>query len=142
MRNKPTDHYLVNCFLLMVPVLIWNTVLGSRLPEPFQPEMFWASIPTGIAFLENASRICIFGITLLMPLHLASPTQKRGLALYLFGLTLYFASWIVIIIYPQSAWSTSMIGFMAPAFTPLFWLSGMYENQKHSPKPEQRATGG
>jgi hypothetical protein len=28
-------------------------------------------------------------------------------------------------IFPQSRWSTSWLGFLAPAYTPLIWLTGL-----------------
>ena len=125
MNNKTIGHYFLSCFLLTLPVLVWNIVFANKLPLAFQPAMFWMNIPSGFALLENVSRIFIFVITLLMPLHVTSSLQKKGLALYLIGLILYFASWAAIIIFPDSDWSKSLPGFMAPAFTPAFWLLGI-----------------
>lgn len=45
--------------------------------------------------------------------------------LYLAGTIIYFMSWLLLIYYPESAWSQSVFGFMAPAYTPLLWLIGI-----------------
>jgi hypothetical protein len=38
---------------------------------------------------------------------------------------IYFASWLLLIYFPESAWSHSAIGFMAPAYTTIIWLTGI-----------------
>jgi len=135
--KQPTQHidnrmnidtikkYAVNCFLLTIPILIWNIVLTSKLPQDFQPEIFWKDIPTFLTYGENISRTVVFMLTLLMPLSISTLAQKRGFFLYVGGTLLYFASWVVLINFPNSEWSNSIIGFTAPAYTPLFWLIGI-----------------
>jgi len=41
------------------------------------------------------------------------------------GTLLYFVSWIILIHFSNSYWSNSILGFMAPAYTPLLWLLGI-----------------
>jgi hypothetical protein len=117
--------YLFNCFLLMVPVLIWNVLLLKRLPSQFQSDVFWKDIPWAIAYGENFSRTIVMILPLLMPLSLETFSQKTGLLIYGIGLICYFASWMALIVYPASSWSTSAIGYVAPALTPLIWLIGI-----------------
>lgn len=117
--------YSLNCFLLTLPIMVWNIVLTRKLPQDFQPAIFWKDIPAFLTYGENISRTMVFILTLLMPLRISTLTQKRGLFLYVGGTLLYFASWVVLIIFPNSAWSNSIIGFTAPAYTPLFWLIGI-----------------
>ena len=117
--------YSLNCFLLTLPIMVWNIVLTTKLPQDFQPEIFWKDIPAFITYGENISRAVVFMLTLLMPLSIMTTTQKRGLFLYLSGTILYFASWLVLIYLPESGWSNSIFGFMAPAYTPLLWLIGI-----------------
>lgn len=74
---------------------------------------------------ENSSRILVFALTLLMPLRILTRAQKTGLFLYLGGITIYFISWLALIYFPDSVWSTSLPGFSAPAYTPFFWLMGI-----------------
>ena len=41
------------------------------------------------------------------------------------GTLVYFASWLMQIMFPASAWSTSALGFAAPAYTPFLWFLGI-----------------
>lgn len=125
MKTDGIKNYLLNCFLLMVPLLVWNFVLTPELPAPFRPEVFQYGIPPFVLWGENISRLAVFLLTALMPLSLASQTQRAGLALYIVGVAVYVASWLALILYPESGWSRSAAGFMAPAYTPVLWLTGI-----------------
>lgn len=117
--------YLLNCFLLTLPILVWNILLTNKLPKAFQPEIFGNKIPAFLTYGENISRTIIFAFTLFMPLNIATSLQKKGLILYIGGTLLYFVSWLALIYLPVSYWSNSLLGFMAPAYTPLLWLLGI-----------------
>lgn len=117
--------YLFNCFLLTLPILVWNIVLTNKLPKDFQPDIFWKEISAFLTYGENISRIAVFMLTLLIPLSVSTITQKRGLFLYVVGTILYFSSWIALIYFPDTSWSHSALGFMAPAYTPILWLIGI-----------------
>jgi len=88
-------------------------------------DIFWKAIPKEISLPENILRMTVMILPVFMRLGISTPSQKLGLALYLTGLLAYFASWTVLIVSPQCAWSTSGIGFMAPAYTPIVWLLGI-----------------
>ncbi|MFC1996709.1 hypothetical protein ACFLXI_03755 [Chloroflexota bacterium] len=64
-------------------------------------------------------------LPLLMPLHWDTPQAIAGIVVYLIGLLVYFASWLPLKFSPDSIWSNSLSGFLAPAYTPLFWLIGI-----------------
>jgi hypothetical protein len=117
--------YLLNCFWLLVPVLVFNLLFARHLPPAFQPERFDRAIPRALARPENVLRTLVMLLPLLMRLRLASPNERLGGALYLFGVLVYFASWGVLILAPRCAWSASVLGFMAPAYTPAIWLVGI-----------------
>lgn len=117
--------YICNCFLLTVPILVWNSLLAGKLPQAFTQEVSGSDIPSIIIIGENISRLLLFVLAFLMPLKLESNRHFQGLALYILGLLLYFSSWILLIFFPFSAWSTSLPGFMAPAYTPIVWLLGI-----------------
>ena len=51
--------------------------------------------------------------------------QKRGLLFYLAGVAIYFLSWVLLLFFPENLWSVSLLGFLAPAYTPLIWLIGI-----------------
>lgn len=117
--------YVLNCGLLLLPAVAWNIGLTQHLPAAFQPAEFWREIPAPLAFTENALRIAVFVLPFLMPLDLARPGARRALLVFIVGTLVYFASWLALILYPDSAWSRSLLGFAAPAYTPLLWLVGI-----------------
>jgi hypothetical protein len=116
--------YVLNCGWLMMPIFVWNLVLVTQLPPAFQPDVFWRDIPPALAWIENTLRLAVSVVPFLMPLP-SQPLPKVGVALYMFGLVAYAASWLLLIWWPGSWWSHSMAGFTAPAYTPLFWLLGI-----------------
>lgn len=117
--------YIFNCFLLTLPVMAWDLLFTDKLPSAYQPETFQSDIPVFLTHAENISRICVFVLTVCMPLRFKTPLQKKGLVVYITGLLLYFASWLALMYFPGSSWSSSAAGFMAPAYTPLCWLLGI-----------------
>lgn len=125
MQPSKPRYYLLNCFLLMIPVLVWNIALTNKLPALYQPATFQKDIPAWLSWSENISRTLLFVLTLCMPLSVSSKRQKTGMGIYISGLLLYFASWILLIRYPGSVWSQSFAGSAAPAYTPLCWLAGI-----------------
>lgn len=125
MKTISPLHYFLNCMLLLLPVMIWNVIFADRLPRLYSPEVFDKDIPTFIIFGENVLRLIVFVLPLLMPLRIETPVQKIGLAFYIAGVVIYFFSWLAQMYFPQSPWSLSAIGSLAPAYTPLIWLVGI-----------------
>jgi hypothetical protein len=76
----------------------------------------------------------------LMPFEVATGGRRRGLRLFVVGTLLYVLAWIALMIAPQSPWSTSWLGFVAPAYTPLVWLTGLglIGRRLHVPSPYRR----
>jgi len=111
--------------LLLIPILAWNAILASKLPAGYQAEMFDKDIPSAVSLGENIFRSLVMFLPLLMPLNLVGRSQKLGLYIFIFGMLVYFLSWVVLIVLPGSTWSMSAVGFLAPAYTPLIWLVGI-----------------
>jgi hypothetical protein len=44
-NKRPLYKYLLSCFLLMLPIMIWNILFTEKLPQEYQPEVFWKEIP-------------------------------------------------------------------------------------------------
>ena len=118
-------NYLVNCMLLLMPIMAWNLILTNKLPRVYSAEIFEKNIPAFIVNGENISRLIIFSLPLLMPLRIETQSQKLDLWLYSAGTIIYFVLWLAQMYFPQSAWSMSAFGFLAPAYTPLIWLTGI-----------------
>ena len=125
MKSTSFNSYLLNCMLLLLPIMAWNMIFASRLPRLYLPDVFEKNIPTIITTGENFFRLLVFIVPILMPLKIETQTQKLGLGLYIAGTAVYFLSWFMQMYYPQSVWSVSALGSLAPAYTPIIWLVGM-----------------
>jgi hypothetical protein len=125
MKLLPISSYILNCFLLLIPILAWNAILASKLTVAYQAETFDKDIPSVVTLGENIFRSLVMFLPLLMPLNLVSRSQKLGLYIYILGMLIYFLSWTGLIVFPNSTWSMSAAGFLAPAYTPLIWLVGI-----------------
>lgn len=117
--------YLINCFLLIIPVVIWNISFIPILPGGYDADIYWSNLPLYITLPEIILRMFVFFLPMFMPLKINKPKQKIGLILYLVGLLLYVIAWRPLILYPDSVWSTSLTGFAAPGFTPIIFLIGI-----------------
>jgi hypothetical protein len=118
-------HYALSCGVLLIPASVWNIALPGYLPPSFAAAEFWRDIPAPLAWTENSLRIAVFVLPFLMPLDVAAPGRIRGLLVFVVGTSLYFASWLALILFPTSPWSSSALGFTAPAYTPSLWLLGI-----------------
>ena len=116
---------LTSGFWLIILVLLWNVFLANKLPEPFNTDLFDKSIPNYVLYSETIFRILVFFIPILIKIGLKKDINKIGLVVYIMGVIIYFISWLLLIYIPNSSWSTSLIGFMAPAYTPILWLIGL-----------------
>ena len=113
----------LNCLWLMVPLLVWNIILAPKITlEQINSD---AHSPAWLLMAENITRIIVFVFPLLLPLRLQDDISKAGLAIYLLGTLIYFATWLPIIWMPDSAWSQSAVGLLAPRLTPLLPFLGI-----------------
>lgn len=117
--------YLFNCFVLTIPILIWNILLTDQLPKTTKPEILLQNISPIIIYGENIVRVIVFASMVFMPIQISKTIQKKGLLLFLFGTIIYFTSWLALIYYPDSLWSKSTLGVLSPAYTPVLWLIGI-----------------
>ena len=101
-----------------------HDIRGRSLP-PIFASAEWRHIPAPLAFTENILRLAIFVLPFLMPLDLTAPDRMRILLVFIVGNLLYFASWLALILFPSSPWSSSALGLAAPAYTPALWLLGI-----------------
>ncbi|MRR28856.1 hypothetical protein EG834_00630 [bacterium] len=74
---------------------------------------------------ENGVRIFVFMLPLVLPLNLTNTSERIGLWVYIIGTLIYFSSWLPILFRPQSTWSNSMAGLLAPRLTPFFSFLGV-----------------
>ncbi len=125
MDIKSLSYYLLNCGWLLLPIMLWNMAFTSKLPRTFSTEFFEKDISAFTANGENFFRLMVFILPLLMPLRIITQSQKIGPWLYGAGSLIYFLSWVMLIRFPQGNWSRSILGFLAPTYTPLIFLAGI-----------------
>jgi hypothetical protein len=114
---------LLNGFLLLLPLLAWNLVLGSRLT--LEAIISDAHSPKWLLMAENVTRILVFALPLLLPIQMKDAWNKAGLAVYSLGILIYFGSWLPLLLAPDSAWSQSAAGLLAPRLTPFIAFVGI-----------------
>jgi len=120
---KKCGNFNSGFFLVLGPILVWNAIFSSKLTHPtFE---FDETIPQWVLLTENVVRLAVMILPLFMPLRWDTPQSQIEMVVYWLGVLVYFASWIPLIVAPDSAWSNSLIGFLAPAYTPLIWLVGI-----------------
>lgn len=122
---KTISKLLKNGLIPLLPIFAWNYIFISKLPLAYQPQLFNQDIPGFIILGENLFRFIIFIFPVFFELSMAKPVQRKGLAIFIIGVVLYFVSWLILVYMPGSSWSHHVIGFSAPATTPLIWLIGL-----------------
>jgi len=124
--------FLRNGALLIIPPLVITFSLWGALPDVFSHEQFWKGIPKWLGFLENTGRIFVFGLPGILYFGKKEVGQIFGWYLYIAGLVIYLASYLLQVFSPFSDWSQSLIGFTAPAWSTSFWFVGIGLVCKHS----------
>ena len=112
-----------NCFWLIVPILAWNIAFGARITQ--EAITSDAHSPAWLLGAENVFRIATFVLPLLLRMKFGDTVGKIGLAVYIVGTLIYFASWLPLMNAPLSAWSQSIPGLFAPRLTPWIALLGV-----------------
>ena len=120
-----TTDIIKNGIWLTFPPLLFSLSLMSILPTALTPAQFNRGIPDVLLNVESIGRILVFAMPAFFSIGISTKTQKRGLALYLAGVTLYYLSYGTQNFFPNSDWSTSTIGFAASAYTNVFWMIGL-----------------
>jgi hypothetical protein len=116
---------LRNGALLIIPPMIITFGLWGGLPAVYGSDRFWKDIPGWLGLGENIFRILVFSLPGILYFGRKEPGQVLGWYLYIGGLVVYLASYLMQIVYPDSIWSKSLIGFAAPAWSTIFWLAGI-----------------
>jgi hypothetical protein len=117
------DIRLFNCLWLILPLLVWNIILGPRITDARITSDSFS--PKWLLMAENIVRVFVFILPLLLPLQIKDVTSKTGLWIYIIGTLIYFASWLPFLLAPQSAWSNSPVGLLAPRLTPFLSFLGV-----------------
>lgn len=116
---------LLNGYIPLIPILIWNYLFISKLPLAYQPQSFNHEIPLLITVGENIFRSIVFIMPLFFKISIYKSRQRNGLVVFVTGVLLYFISWLILMYMPSSTWSNNFLIFSAPAYTPIIWLVGL-----------------
>ncbi|KAA3637301.1 MAG: hypothetical protein DWQ02_06985 [Bacteroidetes bacterium] len=110
-----------NHFLFLIPILLWNILLFSKLPM----DHFNGTAPQWVLIIENIFRGGAMLLLLLLPVNTKNKLFRSGLMVFIVGILIYFASWLWLIWFPESAAAQSAWLRFAPAYTPIIWFIGL-----------------
>jgi hypothetical protein len=124
-KIDPKHMLLRNGALLIIPPMVITFGLWGALPAAYSPDIFWKGIPQWLGLFENLFRILVFSLPGILYFGKKEKGQSLGWYIYIGGLVAYLASYLMQIVFPGSAWSQNIIGFTAPAWSTMFWLTGI-----------------
>jgi len=125
LETLPARGLLRNGALLVIPPMIITFGLWGALPAAYSPVIFEKDIPRWLNLFENMFRVLTLGFPGILFFGKKEKGQSLGWHLYIWGLVVYLASYLAQIVYPDSVWSQSVIGFTAPAWSTIIWLTGI-----------------
>ena len=92
-----------------------QVTFASRLPAAYSDR---ERVPAGLLVAENILRVPAFVMPLFLPLTVGDSWSRAGWITYGVGASLYLASWLAQTHFPDSRLSQSLLGRLAPAYTP------------------------
>ncbi len=110
-----------NHFLFLIPILLWNILLFSKLPM----DHFNGTAPRWVLIIENIFRGGAMLLPIILPINTGNRFFRSGLVVFIVGTLIYFASWLWLIWYPESTAAHSAWLRFAPAYTPIIWFVGL-----------------
>ncbi|MBN1647489.1 MAG: hypothetical protein JW874_05600 [Spirochaetales bacterium] len=112
---------LLSTFLFLVPILLWNRFMTSKLPM----DHFSKPVPKWLDITENVFRMAFMFYPFLLPIETGHGLFVPGIIVYTAGLLLYFGSWAYLTTTPDSSFGRSVLVRFAPVYTPIIWSAGM-----------------
>lgn len=107
-----------NGFVPLLPLLMLNVVLVSRLPSAYADD---SQVPGWLLAVETTLRVLVFGLPLLIRLALANAVNRVGLVLFVGGAVAYVASWVTAISVAGAPESLPPVVALAP-----YWLAAVF----------------
>ena len=112
--------YLYNCFLLFIPILIFNIILFQKLPSHYLKD-----ISHPIIFIETIARIFTIAFSFIMVINIQNKIGKIGLIIYIIGIIIYFASYFIVIYFNNTLFTKNIFVILSPYWTSIIWLIGI-----------------
>ena len=119
-RPKIIQYLYSNCFLLFIPVILFDIAFAKYLPK-----QYLKNIPHIIVPIETAVRIVLIALSTIMKINLQDKKGKVGFGIYIAGLITYFVSYFVLINYADTAIGKNMILQLSGYWTATLWLIGI-----------------
>ncbi len=117
-------HIGSNGFILFIPIFLWNLIFIKKLPPVFEDKTFDKNIPKIILVGETFFRVIVFLMPIMTEIDYSKIAGNIGFYIFIVGVVIYFLTWLLLMYYPNSKWSKSLIGFCGPGYTPIIWLVG------------------
>ena len=113
-------NYINNCFLLFIPILVFNILFFKKLPSHYLK-----NISHPIIKAETITRIITIAFSMIMAINIQNKAGKIGLIIYIIGIIIYFSSYFIEIYFPNTIFSKKLIFILAPYWTSVIWLIGI-----------------
>ena len=114
------SRYSNNCFLLFIPILIFNILFFKKLPAHYLND-----ISHPIIIIETIARIITITFSFIMVLSIQNKIGKIGLIIYIVGIIIYFSSYFIAIYFNNTLIANNIIIILAPYWTSIIWLIGI-----------------
>lgn len=105
------------CILYFVPVIVFNMLFTRHLPE-----QYLADISHWVIYAECVVRILLMALSFLMLIDTKSRTGRLGIGVYVSGLAIYIASWIILLC---NIATDNMIVLLSGYWSAVIWLVGI-----------------
>ena len=119
-RPKIIQYLYSNCFLLFIPVILFDIVFTKYLPELYLKNTSHTIVP-----IETTVRIALIALSAIMKINVQNRKGKIGVLIYITGLILYFISYFVLINYADVVIGKNMILQLSGYWTAMIWLIGI-----------------
>jgi hypothetical protein len=110
-----------NGLWLVLPVLVANIVLAGALPEGYGGDK---GVPGWLLAVEWVLRVVVFVAPALLTVRLSGRAGRVGAVVYVLGLAVYAASWVLVIA-AGDAGVGHPVAASAPYWTPVVFLGGV-----------------
>jgi len=112
--------YISNCFLLFIPILLFNILFFKKLPPHYLK-----NISHPIIIMETITRIIVIAFSMIMVMNIQNKIENIGLIIYVIGIIIYFTSYFIEIYAANSLFGRNIIFILAPYWTSIIWLIGI-----------------
>jgi len=119
-KSKILQYLCSNCFLLFIPVMLFDIAFTKYLPE-----QYLKNIPHIIVPIETIVRLVLIALSTIMTINIQNRKGKIGFGIYITGLIFYFSSYFLLIKYADTDIGKNTILQLSGYWTAAIWLIGI-----------------